>query len=210
MVEANLVIPLDNEWTITPGIRYMRQFDDGAGAIGGAALNGSLAGLSGSSKGYKDADNMDGGLLGMRAVLKKGAGSLHVGYTKVEDNADLIAPWRGFPTGGYTRSMAQYNWEANTISWMFMVFYNFAKAGIIPGFRAGVDYTIMNYDDDKERLGGHEKTDRSFIHIDMWKQLSFLPNLEAKIRIGLVDADDRSDGTDPSYHEWRFETNYLF
>jgi hypothetical protein len=210
MGESNYAIPLPDGWSLTPGLRYMQQFDDGAGAVGGAALSGSLAGLTGSAKGYRDADSVDGKLYAARLVLKKGAGSLLAGYSEISDDADFIAPWRGFPTAGYTRSMAQYNWEANTQSWMAQVFYDFGKAGIIEGFRAGIDYVYMDFDDKKERLGGNSKTDRSNIHADMWYKFPFFPDLEAKVRIGLVDADKTTAGDDPSYDEFRLELNYLF
>jgi len=219
MAEVNYKVLLAGGWSVTPGLRYMRQFDDGAGAIGGAALTGKVP-TDGDSLGYRDADSVDGGMWGVRAVLAKGAGSLLAGYTKVADRADLIAPWRGFPTGGYTRSIAQYNWEANTESWMIKVFYDFGKAGLVPGFRAALDYAVMDYDDAKERAGGIIKTDRAIVHLDMWKQFSALPNLEAKIRIALLEADKTTEKTteegitipsiDPSYNEARFELNYLF
>jgi len=210
MGEANYEIPLGGGWSLTPGVRYMEQVDEGAGEAGGAALKGGLAGLSGPAKGYKDADSVDGKLYAARLVLKKAAGSLLAGYSKISDDADLIAPWRGFPTGGYTRSMAQYNWEADTKSWMIKAIYDFGKAGLLDGFRAALDYAYMDYDDTKERLGGHSKTDRGIIHADLWYRFAALPGLEAKVRIGLVDADDISAGADPSYDELRVELNYLF
>jgi hypothetical protein len=210
MGEANYKIELGGGWSVTPGVRYMHQFDDGAGAVGGAALNGSLAGMSGAAKGYKDANSVDGKLYAARLVVKKGEGSVLIGYSAVSDDADLIAPWRGFPTGGYTRSMAQYNWEANTESWMVKVSYDFGKAGLLNGFRAALDYAYMNYDDTKEQLGGHGKTDRGIIHADLWYRFPFLPDLEAKFRVALVNANATHTGSDPSYDEFRVELNYLF
>jgi len=51
----------------------------------------------------------------------------------------------------------------------------------------------------------------------MWYTLPFLPDLEAKDRFGIVNADRRTNATtialfgqDPSYYEFRFELNYLF
>jgi hypothetical protein len=166
--------------------------------------------VTGSANGYEDAGSVDGRLYAARLVLSKGAGRLSAGYSKTSDDGDLITPWRGFPTAGYTRSMAQYNWEANTQSWMVQAFYDFGKAGVIEGFRAGIDYAYMDFDDKKERLGGHGKTDRGHIHADLWYRFPFLPDLEAKVRIGLLDANDTTAGTDPSYNEFRFELNYLF
>ena len=210
MAEVNYEVPLGGGWILTPGFRYMEQFDDGAGRVGGAALTGKLAGVSGSARGYDDADSVDGRLYGARLVFKKGPGKLLFGYTEISDDADIIAPWRGFPTGGYTRSMAQYNWEAKTKSWMVKLTYDFGKANLIKGFRMAIDYAYMDYDDTKEKLGGIKRTDRYIVHIDMWYRLPFLQYLEAKARIGLVEADHRSNGDDPSYDEFRFELNYLF
>jgi len=221
MAESNYRIQMGGGWSLAPGLRYMQQFDDGAGDVGGAAISGTIVnGVDGvpiGDGGYNDPDSVDGKLYAARVVLRKGAGSLLTGYSKVSDDADFICPWRGFPTAGYTRSMAQYNWFANTESLMIQAFYDFGKAGIIQGFRAGIDVTYMDYDDEKEKLGGQPLTDRTYIHTDMWYRLPFLPDLEAKIRFGIVDADNRTNATtiakagrDPSYREFRFELNYLF
>ena len=217
MGEANVEIQLTEDWSLTPGLRYMRQFDDGAGEVGGAALTGSLVDGTGLARGYSNPDCVDGELYAIRLVLTKGAGRLLGGYSRISDDADLIAPWRGFPTGGYTRSMAQYNWLADTNSWMIQVSYDFGKADIIQGLRAGIDYVWMDYDDEKERLGGHSFTDRSYVHMDMWYRFPFFDGLEAKFRLGIINADHRTNATtiaasgeDPSYHELRFELNYLF
>jgi len=212
MAESNYKIQLADGWSLTPGLRYMCQFDDGAGDIGGAAINGTLAagGTAIGNGGYNDPDSVDAKLYAARLVLKKGAGCLLTGYSKISDDADFISPWRGFPTAGYTRSMAQYNWEANTESWMVQAFYDFGKAGMIKGFRAVIDYTYMDYDDEKVRLLGHAKTDRNYIHTDIWYKPPFLSELEAKIRFGFADAQRTVAGLDPSYSEFRFELNYLF
>jgi len=217
MGEANYEIPLAGDWSLTPGVRYMRQFDDGAGDVGGAALIGTLVDGTGLARGYNDPKNVDGELYGARLVLSKGGGSLLAGYSKISNDADIIAPWRGFPTGGYTRAMAQYNWLADTKSWMVQGFYDFEQAGIIRGLRASIDYAYMDYDDEKERLGGHLLTDRSSIHADVWYIFPFFRELEVKVRVGIIHADHRTNATtiavfgqDPSYNEFRFEINYLF
>ncbi len=216
MAESNYQIPLADGWSLTPGIRYMQQFDDGAGDVGGAALSGTIVnGILGvpipvPDGGYKDPFSVDSKFYAARLVFRKGAGRLLAGYSKVTDDADLIAMWRGFPTGGYTRSMAQYNWHANTESWMVKAFYDFGKAGIIKGFRACMDYAYMDYDDKKVDSLGHAKTDRYIIHTDMWYIFPSLPDLEAKVRIAYVDAQRTVADFDPSYTEFRFELNYLF
>ena len=214
MAESNYQIPLPDGWSLTPGIRYMQQFDDGAGDVGGAAISGTIVnGVGGvpiGDGGYKDPYSVDAKLYAARLVLTKGAATLLTGYSKVSDDADIIAPWRGFPTGGYTRSMAQYNWLANTESWAAAVFYDFGKAGIINGFRALLDYVYMDYDDEKVKQLGHPMTDQYIIHTDMWYIFPFLPDLEAKVRIAYVGAERTILNIDPSYTEFRFELNYLF
>ena len=77
------------------------------------------------------ADSVDGGAWMARVKVAKGPYDVTFGYSQILDEADLIAPWRGFPTGGYTRSMAQYNWEANTASWMVKAGFDLGKAGIV-------------------------------------------------------------------------------
>ena len=212
MAETNYRVPLAGGWSLTPGLRYMQQFDRGAGDVGGAAISGTLApgGTAIGDGGYNDPDSVDAKLYAARVLMKKGAGCLLAGYSKVSDDADFITPWRGFPTSGYSRSMAQYNWEADTESWMVQAFYDFEKAGIINGFRILVDFTRMDYDDEKLKLLGHSKTDRNYVHADIWYKFPFLPDLEAKIRMGYVDAQKTAAGLDPSYNEFRFELNYLF
>lgn len=211
MAEANYTVKIADGLSVTPGLRLMRQFDDGAGKIGGAALNGSLTGQTGPANGYTDAASVDASLLGLRAVLKKDAVSLTAGYTAVSDDADLITPWRGLPTAGYTRLMSQYNWEADTESWMLTLKFDFGKAGLVPGMITKLSYGQMDYDDTKELLGGHDRTDRSMVYFDLIKDCAVFNNiLQTKIKIGLLGADNTINGTDPSSNDFRFEMNYLF
>lgn len=213
IAEANYQINLgDSGWALTPGARYIHQMDEGAGAIGGAALTGALAGATGAAGGYTDAGSVDGSAWMARLELKKGAGKVMAGYSAISDDADLIAPWRGFPTGGYTRSMAQYNWEANTKSWMIKGAYDLGKAGMVSGLRGSLDYAQMDYDQEKIDAGTVKKTDRSIIHLDVQKTFDSAPNLELKFRAAMIDADadDGAPADYQSYNEYRFEINYLF
>jgi len=208
--EANYAIPVGG-WTITPGARYMYQMDDGGGKVGGAALKGSLAidKTPTSNLGYKDRYTLDGGVWMARLVAETGPLKMQVGYSAVEDKADIVAPWRGFPTGGYTRAMAQYNWYANTKTTAFQVNYNFDKAKLVPGFSAMVRYAMQDFDEAKQAAGN--QADSNILHIDLIEQIKAVPGMEAKIRLGLVDAKDREAGYDKdSYNEYRFELNYLF
>ena len=211
MFETNYKIELINGWSLTPGLRFLRQFDDGAGKVGGAALNGSLAGLTGPGNGYRNAGSVKGYLYAVRLVMQKDPFKISTGYSIVTDDADLIAPWRGFPTSGYTRSMGEYNWYADTRSWMIQLSYDFGKAGIIKGLTSTIDYVYTDNDDNKSRLGGLSVTDTSILHCDFRYLLPFISNVEAKVRFKLAEADRLPlSGNDPSYREIRFEMNYLF
>ncbi|MGD9969832.1 MAG: OprD family outer membrane porin [Sulfuricurvum sp.] len=212
IAEANYQINLGGDWTLTPGARYIRQMDDGAGAIGGAALSGKLVGKTGASGAYKDAGSVDASAWMARLVLAHGPMTLSAGYSAVADDADLIAPWRGFPTGGYTRSMAQYNWTANTKSWMLKADYDFSKAGLVPGLKVSADYADMNYDDAKALAKTIAYTDRTIFHVDAIQSFKSIPNTEFKLRFATVNADKKpADPIDyESYNEYRFEINYLF
>lgn len=217
IAEANYKIDLPDGWTLTPGVRYLNQMDDGAGAIGGAAINGSLSSAgAGSSNGYKDNHNADGSILMERLVLAKGPFALMAGYSKVSNDADIIAPWRGFPTGGYTRSMAQINWIANTKSWMVKADYDFNKAGLIPGFKAFIDYADMDFDEAKIVTGavGADFSDRNILHLDLVQEFKAIPNAEFRFRYATINANPGAKtgltADYESYQEYRFEINYLF
>ena len=212
IAEANYQVALGSGWTLTPGVRYLRQTDDGAGAIGGAALVGTVTAANAVSKGYTNGGSVDGSILMERLVLAKGPFSVMAGYSAVSDDADIIAPWRGFPTGGYTRSMAQVNWVANTKSWMVKADYDFAKAGLVPGLKAAVDYADMNFDDNKVKKGGTALSDRTILHVDLIQEFKSIPNTEFKFRFATVDAKPTALLTTDyeSYNEYRFEVNYLF
>ena len=204
--EVNYKIAMGG-FSLTPGVRYMKQMDNGGGAIGGAGLSGTINATNASAMGYTDGDSLDTSLAMARLVLKKGPLKLQVGYSAVADEADIVTPWRGFPTGGYTRAMAQYNWRANTKTSAAEIYYDFDKAGMISGFNALARYAMQNFDEAKQ--AGGVQADSNILHVDLRK--NFAKTLYAIVRIGLVDADTRLNGTEKdSYNEYRFELNYLF
>ncbi|WP_457596718.1 OprD family outer membrane porin [Hydrogenimonas sp.] len=207
------------DYKIIPGIRYMYQFDDGGGKVGGAALKGLLspyAATGNQSGGYSDPHSLDGWLVAARVDLKSDAPwKVRLGYSHIGDEADIVAPWRGFPTGGFTRAMGQYNWTANTDTWMLRGDYDFGKAGMVKGLTAMFRLAYQDYDQSKYVLVNGEKvalqfTDRTVLHLDSIYKIPQFPGLEARVRMAFVDADKRFDGIDPSYNEYRFEMNYLF
>jgi hypothetical protein len=217
--ELNYKISLGEKLSLTPGVRYMKQLDNGAGEVGGSSLTGKNVKWTGSTaaytaNGYEEADSLDSSLSMARLVLTDGIFKAQVAYSAVEDAGDIVAPWRGFPTGGYTRAMAQYNWYANTKTTAAEVSYNFSKAGLIPGFTAMVRYAMQDFDEAKQFIDSSSKiqgvqADSNIVHIDLRQQIA--KGLDAKVRLGLVNADERINGVDKdSYNEYRFELNYLF
>ena len=210
------------DYKIVPGLRYMAQFDDGGGDVGGAALLGLLSPYNstytGQDGGYSDPHSLDGWLVAARVDLKSDAlWKLRLGYSHIGDEADIVAPWRGFPTGGFTRAMGQYNWMANTDTWMIRGDYDFGKAGLVQGLTAMFRFAIQDYDQSKyvETTAGKkiplQFSDRNVLHLDAIYKVPALPGFEARVRMAFVDADDNlGSGDDPSYNEYRFELNYLF
>lgn len=207
VAHINYQFDLTNGYSLLPAVRYMCQMDDGGGKIGGASLNGDLAGLSGAHSGYKDASSLDSAIYMGRLVLTDGIFRAMIAYSEVEDAADIVAPWRGFPTVRYTRAMGQLNWRANTKTTMAQFFYDFKNFDALRGLSIMSRYAIM--DNDELKQGSGVQSDMNVVHIDVMEQLT--KKLSAKFRIGLVDAQAREDGIDKdSYNEYRFEVNYIF
>ena len=160
--------------------------------------------------------SFDSALYGARVDVVEDAFKLRFGYTKVADKGDIIAPWRGFPTSGFTRAMGQYNWYANTQSYMVQLDYEFE---MIPEFKIISRFVVQDFDD--EKLG--VQADSKVFNIDLYKGLGESP-LYLKTRFAHVVGDSNTivhnvsvDGLlkdvtkrDPSYDEIRFEINYLF
>ncbi len=194
-------------WAVRPGVRYFLQTDDGGGKV---ANDTNLKGKPATPNGYdaEVANSLDSSLVNARIDLSmpNKKGFFRFGYSKVEDKADIVAPWRGFPTGGFTRAMAQYNWYANTETYMIRAVYK-----ITPKFKASLRYAIQDFDDNKDFV----QADSTIWHLDTW--YNFTPNFQMRTRIGIVDADDNiarihtgGTKTDVSYNEYRLEFNYLF
>jgi len=208
--ELNYAISMPGGVKLTPGVRYLAQFDHGAGKIGGASIIGRVS--EADARGFRNPDSLKGSLLAARIVFSKGPASGLLGYSKVSDDADLVTPWRGFATGGYTRAMAQINWFADTETWMVEAGYDFAQAGMIPGFSVKGRYAIEDYDDRKPDVFA----DANILTFDFVEEVDALPGLVLKLRSAFLSTDtdivDMNGNTkaDLSYNEFRFEMNYLF
>jgi len=212
-LEAHYKIPLGDKWSLTPGVRYMMQSDQLG--VSGANDGKGVANRKVNTTGYTNPDSLDGSLLAARLDLNTGgAFKARLGYSKISDDADIVAPWRGFATGGFTRAMAQYNWDANTKTTMIRFDYDFGKAGIMDDTTFMMRYAIQDFDDSKPGV----QEDSNIIHIDVKKKLA--PGLEGKIRVGMVDGqgseyydaatDAMKTKSDVSYNEYRVELNYFF
>jgi hypothetical protein len=175
---------------------------DELGVVGANGGQG-VANLKKNSSGYTNPDSLDGNLLAARLDFANGPFKMRLGYSTIDDKADIIAPWRGFATGGFTRAMAQYNWYANTDTTMVRFDYDFGKAGMVKDFKVLGRYAMQDFDENKAGV----QADSNVIHVDMVKKLA--PGLEGKIRVGLIDADEKA-GKDVSYNEYRVELNYFF
>ncbi len=206
VIEAHYKVPLaDSGWTLRPGIRHFIQLDDGGGAIAGDSnvLGRKLTGYSASANGSLDTSLFNGRL---DLLMPNKKGFFRLGYSKVSDDADIIAPWRGFPTGGFTRAMAQYNWFSNTETIMARAVYKFN-----PTWKASIRYGFQDFDDSK-----NVPADSTVIHVDTWTTIT--PDLQMRMRYGRVMADDKilkAGSTteykkDWSYDEFRLEFNYMF
>jgi hypothetical protein len=202
-IEAHYTIPV-GDYKVIPGARYMKQFDGLDGKLG------AVANLKGNTAGYDDPNSLDSWLVAARIDIKsKAPWKMRLGYSKIADQADIVAPWRGFPTGGFTRAMAQYNWYANTKTWMIRGDYSFDKAGLVPGLSAMFRYAVQDFDDAKPGV----QADTNVLHLDAIQKFKSFPGLEARVRIGIASRDAQTGAVtkkDPSYNEYRFEVNYTF
>lgn len=203
MAEANYNLALGKDFSLAPGVRYIKQFDNGAGAIGGAALSGLLAGLTGEQGGYKNASSLDGQMVAGRLVGTYKNYKLNLGYSNVFDEADLLAPWRGFPTQGYTRSVLQYNWFANTTSYRAELTINSNKTGIYttPLMQLSVLYT----DADEEKRNNINNS-LYYYFAQVVHNIPSMPELQWRLRTGYSDYTEYGNNN----LDARLEFNYLF
>ncbi|MCX6077540.1 MAG: OprD family outer membrane porin [Campylobacterales bacterium] len=239
LMEANYAIKMGST-TTTLGARYMQQFDHGAGNIitpkdgsspyaTGAVTATSPLGAASKVQRKGDNDNsVDTNMYALRAVTAYGASKFLVAYSHTNNGGDLIAPWRGFPTEGYTRSMTVTDWNANTSSYKAQFDYNFNA--LVSGLSAFVSYSF--YDRDPSKVGYQGATDRYYNNgdtrqwnIDAKYAVASMKGLELKARYMIQDnqilaatdniagnsgAKSEGYGNNTSNHELRLEANYLF
>ncbi len=199
-IDLSYKFPVD-EFTVSPSLRYMHQFDYGAGVIGGANLKTN-------NVAYTHPDSVKADLYGVRVDVSRDSWRIRTGFSKVADKADIISPWRAFPTNGYGYTLLQYNWYANTTAYLLQGDYDFVEQKLHAQMRLG----IQDFDDDKSGV----QADSNVLQLDFIKQFESLPNLYAKLRMVRVVGDantvafDGSRKLNPSYNDIRVELNYLF
>ena len=195
MLEGNYQIKMDG-FSVTPGVRYIKQFDNGAGAVGGASYTNDTTG-------YKDATSLEAQMIAARVVTQIDNYKINLGYSNVLDEADLITPWRGFPTAGYTRSMARYNWRANTQGYRLELTMNENKTGVYKELY--VQTSVLYTDADESKKG----VDELYYYLGFVQNLPMLPDLQWRLRLGyaqyLQTTASKFNNLDA-----RFELNYLF
>ncbi len=205
VLEAAHKFKFENGVKIKPALRYMQQFDNGAGDIGGSNLRNDTTG-------YTNANTLATNLMAGRVDFIFDRSSLRLAYSKVGDQGDIIAPWHAQPTAGYTRPMSGMNWYANTGTFMLRADYDFPKRSLFEGLHVMSRYAINNFDDNKPGV----TADTNVFTFDLIKRFEENPNLFLKLRSIMVREDhkianlDGSYKKDPSYNALRLEMDYLF
>ena len=240
-IEANYALPA-GDVILSFGARYMQQWDTGAGdiitpkdgssvysklGVTNTAITGSYA-TDVNKKG--DTNNkVDTHLYALRAAATYGPAKLMIAFSQTDKGGDFIAPWRGFPTDGYTRSMTQTDWNANTKAYKVQLDYDLNK--YISGVSTMLSYSF--YDRDPSKIGYVSQTDRYYnngdtnqYNVDVIYKVPSVKGLELKARYMIqqnqvLAATDFGTGTskatksegfgnDTSNHELRLEPNYRF
>jgi len=195
MGELNYKLNFKN-FSITPGFRYIQQFDNGAGAVGGASLKADTTA-------YNNPNSLDAQMIAARVVTRFEDYKLNLAYTNILDKADLVTPWRGFPTAGYTRSMGMYNWQANTKSYRLELVKGANASGI---YKTPFIQTSILYIDGDERKS---VADSMFYYAGIVQNLPSLPAFQYRLRLGYREFIHDTFFIS-NYVDSRLEFNYLF
>ena len=201
---------------VIPGVRYIKQFDNGAGEVGGASLSGDLNATN--QKSYKNYDSLESQMVAARLVFKVKNYKFNFAYTYILDEADLVTPWRGFPTSGYTRSMGRYNWKANTKSYRAEFVRCTSTDGIYNDVYIQASLMYQNSDERKSAL---QLDDSLYYYVGFMQNIASLDNMQWRFRLGyqqFLNTDSKRlnqeniefQDTDLNNMDVRFEINYFF
>jgi len=195
------------------GGRYFKQIDTGAGSI--------IKPMSGASGSYKlkgdDNDKIDTYMYALRTIASYGPAKLLLAYSHTDKGGDLLAPWRAFPTDGYTRSMTQTDWNANTNAYKAQIDYDFSS--LVKGVSALLAYSYYNRDE--SRVPYQSMTHRGYNNGDtiQWNfDVMYKPVKSTEFKIRTMDQRNdvaakvgtNSANKDSSNKELRVEANYFF
>lgn len=205
-VEANYGFKLGDVNVGLGGLGIM-QFDNGAGKfILPKANNG-------------DNDNsIDTHLVALRTTMNYGNAKLLLAGSQTSNDGDLIAPWRAFPTNGYTRSKTITDWNAGTKAYKIGLGYDFKDS--INGLSANLSYS--KYDRDESKKPYASATNRGFANGDtnQWN-LDVVQKLSGKfkgveLKARFMDQENKptmltaATQKELSNREMRLEANYRF
>lgn len=202
MVEANYALEA-GDVIVGFGGRYIQQFDQGAGDLIKPIANG-------------DNDNsIDTSLWAVRTTANYRTAKVLLAMSHTSSDGDMIAPWRGFPTDGYTRSKTVTDWNANTTSYKALLDYNLNQ--YVSGLNTIISYSYYNRDPSKTPYAS--ATNRAFANGDtrqwnldlIYKLAGGFKGTELKARF----MDQKNEPTtlakaQTSNREMRLEANYLF
>jgi hypothetical protein len=215
LVEANYAFEA-GDVIVTLGGRFIKQNDKGAGKI--------ILGTTNTTLKFGDTDNsIDTYLWAVRAITNYGPAKLLLSMSHTDDGADLLAPWRGFLTQTYTRSMTQTDWNADTDAWKVQFDYDFNQ--LVSGLSGFISYS--SYDRNPQKTPYQSMTNRATQNGDttQWnmdiaykcsgslKGLEFLARfMDQNNDIDTTNANGttNTNAFDSSNREMRLEANYRF
>ncbi|MDD2369762.1 MAG: hypothetical protein PHQ90_10700, partial [Sulfuricurvum sp.] len=183
---------------------YMKQYDKGAGDI-----------ILPKANNYDSDNSVDTYLYALRATANYRAAKFLLATSHTDGGGDMIAPWRGFPTQGYTRSMTQTDWNANTTA--YKAEFDYDCDAIVSGVSTMLSYAYYNRDPSKKPY--QSMTDRAYGNGDtrqwnfdvVYKLSGSWKGTELKAR--LMDQNNEKSTlatAETSNREMRLEANYRF
>lgn len=229
VAEANYAMKF-SDFGLTLGGRFFKQVDQGAGGIIKPKSGSTYSTTAGIRFKGDDDDKVDTYMYAVRAISSYKDAKLLLAYSHTDKSGDLLAPWRAFPTDGYTRSMTQTDWNSNTKAYKAQVDYDFSS--LVKGGSALLSYSF--YDRDPGKVPYQTMTNRAFgngdtrqVNFDVMYKVPYVAGLEWKVRtmiqhndkIGYTSLNAAQTGStassqgitkDTSNKELRIEMNYYF
>jgi hypothetical protein len=201
-IEANYAFEAGNEAIVSLGARYIKQFDKGAGDMILPQANNN------------DSDNsISTSTIMGRVVVNYENAKLLLAASKTANSGDLLAPWRGFPTDGYTRSMTQTDWNAGTKAYKIGLDYDWDNI-LIDGISTSLSYSHYNRDEIKKPY--QKMTNRDFQNGDTDQynlDIIYKPSKNYEFKARFMDQKNNETTAYPknlSNREMRLEANYYF